>query len=367
MKILSVVSTRPELIKMSSLLKKLDKYSEHVFVHTGQNYDYELNEIFYKDLGLRKPDYYLDCGVGRTPMEFVGELLIKMDKLLKEVKPDAFVVLGDTNGALSAIVAKRQKIPIFHLESGNRCFDDNVPEEINRRILDHLADINVVYTENQRHYLLKEGLHPGRVFVCGSPMGEVFEDCYDEHDTDILKSMNLKAKEYYLVSIHRDENTEIESNFLEVLNILNRLGEEGLPVIVSTHPRTRKHLDKVSFNINSNVQFCKPFGFLDYLTLQTNAKCVISDSGTISEESSILDFPAVTIRNAIERPESIDVGNIVMSGLNADNVMDCINIAINEERISSPEHYRVYNFSERILKIIFGYTNYVNKFIWYKK
>lgn len=280
---MSVVSTRPELIKMSEIIKKLDKYTEHIFVHTGQNYDYELNGIFYEDLGLRQPDYYLDCGAGHTAMEFTGDMFIKMDKLLREVKPDAFVVLGDTNGALSAIVAKRLKIPVFHLEAGNRCFDDNVPEEINRRILDHISDVNMVYTENSRRYLLAEGVAKDRIFIMGSPMAEIFENLI--HDDTPGKLFNDKGdtSEYFLMSIHRDENTEIKENLLELVKAMHTIVDTyNIPIILSTHPRLMKKFEEQQTVLDPRIIVHKPFGFKEYIALQRNAKCVISDSGTIS-------------------------------------------------------------------------------------
>lgn len=362
MKVMTILGTRPELIKMSMLIKKLDTYTQHIFVHTGQNYDYELNEIFYKDLGLRKPDYFLNVAAD-TLGQTIGNVISKTEEVLLKEHPDAIVILGDTNSALGAIIAKRMKIPIFHLEAGNRCFDSNVPEEINRSIMDHLSDINMVYTENQRHYLIKEGIHPGRIFVSGSPMLEVLSD--KEIHSNILDELHLNKDKYYLVSLHRDENTEIQENFNNLVNTLIELSKEGLPIIVSTHPRTRKKIEQYNTKFPDNVILHKPFGFDDYLELQMNAKCVISDSGTISEESGILGFPAVTIRNAIERPEAIDNGSIVISPLNYEGLKVAIDVATNSQ-VVAPPGYMVDNFSERVLKVILGYTNYVNKYVWYK-
>lgn len=361
MKVLTLLGTRPELIKLSEIIKLLDKHTEHTFVHTGQNYDYELNEIFYEDLGLRKPDYFLNVAaesLGQT----IANVLVKTEEVLREVKPDAVVILGDTNSAMGGIIAKRMKIPLFHLEAGNRCFDDNVPEEINRRILDHISDVNLVYTATQRKYLTDEGIAKDRVFIMGSPMKEVISK--QILPTEIsFPEVDVETNKYFLVSIHRDENTEIDANLTEVLATIRAVQEKyQLPVIVTTHPRLRKYL-----NVDEPVEgvyFMKPFGFSDYLALQQNAKCVISDSGTIAEESAILKFPAITIRNAIERPEAIDVGSILMSGVDKQNVLDCLDIVTAPTTI--PADYDVDNCAERVVKVILGYTNYVNKYVWRK-
>lgn len=364
MKIMSILGTRPEIIKMSQIIKKLDKHTEHTFVHTGQNFDKELYEVFFKDLGLRRPDHFLNVG-GGTLAETIGKVLTETEKLLTEIKPDAVVILGDTNSALAGIIVKRMKIPLFHLEAGNRSFDDNVPEEINRRILDHIADVNLVYTQNQRAYLRDEGVAPDRIFVMGSPMKEVLVNNHDRiMQSKVLEHLELKPREYFIVSIHRDENTEIEKNLNVLLDTLNAITDKyRLPVIVSTHPRFKKKLADYN-NGNSLLKFMPPFGFLDYILLQGNAKCVISDSGTISEESALLGFPAITIRNAIERPEAIDVGSILMTGVDKDNIMNCLEIV--EKPTSLPADYDVNNCSERVLKVILGYTGYINRNVWHK-
>lgn len=365
MKVLTLVGTRPELIKLSEIIKKLDKYTDHVFVHTGQNYDYELNEIFYGDLELRKPDHYLNV-VGDTLGSTIGNVISKTEEILLKEKPDAVVILGDTNSALGGIIAKRLKIPLFHLEAGNRCFDDNVPEEQNRRILDHISDINMVYTENSRRYLLDEGVAKERIFIMGSPMQEIFDRYLPTiNQSKVLLEQNLNAGEYFVVSIHRDENTEISKNLNILVDTLNEIANKyEVPVIVSTHPRLKKKIENVDFA--KNIRLCKPFGFFDYVHLQQNAACVISDSGTISEESSILGFPAITIRNAIERPEAVDVGSILMTGVNKENILKCIDVAIESENSSIPYDYDIDNCSERVLKVILGFTGYVNKYVWQK-
>lgn len=347
MKVMSIVGTRPELIKMSEIMKKLDKYTKHVFVHTGQNFDYELNGIFYKDLGLRKPDYTLNVA-GDSLGETMGEVLRLSEKVLKKEKPDAVVILGDTNSALSGIVAKRMKIPLFHLEAGNRCFDDNVPEEINRRILDHISDVNMVYTQGQRLYLRDEGIAKDRIFVMGSPMKEV------------LSKQPLKdsVSSYYLVSIHRDENTEIPKNLKILVDTIREIAKKA-PVIVSTHPRLKQKLGELEI---PNVDFHRPFGFNDYINLQRNAICVISDSGTIAEESAILKFPAITIRNAIERAEAIDVGSILMTGVDKENILKCLDIV--KAPTTIPAEYDIDNCSDRVLKVILAYTGFVNRTVW---
>jgi UDP-N-acetylglucosamine 2-epimerase (non-hydrolysing) len=367
MKVMTLVGTRPELIKMSEIIKKLDKYTKHVFVHTGQNYDYELNEIFYKDLDLRKPDYYLDIAMNQSTLgDTLGRLFEELEKVLVEEKPDAFVVLGDTNSALGAILAKRMKIPVFHLEAGNRCFDDNVPEEINRRILDHISDVNMVYTENSRKYLLSEGIAKDRIFLMGSPMTEVFNQGNFKLST--LEELSLEEEKYFVFSIHRDENTEIPKNLDILVETINLVAETyKLPIILSTHPRLRKKIENLHILFHPLVKVMKPFGFQDYICLQRGAKCVISDSGTISEESSILGFPAITIRNAIERPEAIDSGSILISGVDSENILNCIKmITENYKPGACPLDYKVDNCSERVLRVILGYTGYVNKYVWHK-
>lgn len=362
MKVMSLVGTRPELIKMSAIMKKLDEFTDHVFVHTGQNHDYELNEIFYKDLELRQPDYYLGVAgdsLGRT----IASIMRLVEEVLIKEMPDAVVILGDTNSALGGIMAKRMKIPLFHLEAGNRCFDDNVPEEINRRILDHISDVNMPYTENSRRYLLDEGVAKDRIFIMGSPMKEIFNEYLPAiSESKILGTLDLIPDKYFVVSIHRDENIEIGRNFEELMATLEAIVKEyKLPVIVSTHPRLRKKLED---RLIPGVEFMKPLGFFDYVHLQMRAKCVISDSGTIAEESSLLHFPAITIRNAIERPEAIDVGSILMTGVDKESILRCLNIVT--APVTVPVDYSVDNTSERVLKVILAYTGYVNRVVWRK-
>lgn len=353
---------------MSEIIKKLDKHTEHTFIHTGQNYDYTLNEIFYKDLDLRHPDHILDTK-GDSLAETVGNIMFEVEKMLKLYEPDAVVILGDTNSALSGIIAKRMKIPLFHLEAGNRCFDDNVPEEINRRIMDHISDVNLVYTQGQRLYLRDEGIAKDRLFIMGSPMKEVFNKHIDKiKASSVLEDMGLEYPEvamvsYFLVSLHRDENTEIPENLTILLDTLDAIAKKyELPVIVSTHPRLRKKLEGI--RLDKKVKFVEPLGYLDYNKLQMNAKCVISDSGTIAEESAILGFPAITIRNAHERAEATDAGSILMTGVNKENILNCLQIV--ETPTTIPDGYNVDNCSDRVLKVVLGYTPYVNKYVWRK-
>lgn len=369
MKVVTIVGTRPELIKLSEIIKKLDKHIQHIFVHTGQNYSYELNEIFYKDLDLRKPDYSLDVA-GNTLGETIGSIIKDTEWILTQEKPDAVLILGDTNSALAGIIAKRMKIPLFHLEAGNRCFDDNVPEEINRRILDHIADVNMVYTEHARRYLLDEGIAKDRIFVMGSPMREIMENHWDQvKKSTVLDDLELKPYKYFVVSIHRDENIEIPINFDKLIEAINQVADTyQLPIILSAHPRFMKRSESSIVLLNPLVSVCKPFSFFDYLYLQYKSKCVLSDSGTISEESSLLNFPAITIRNAIERPEAIDFGSILMSGVEKESIMRCLK-AVSEPMSDTktlPVGYEVDNCSDRVLKVILGYTDYVNRKVWGK-
>lgn len=367
LKVITIVGTRPEIIRLSRVMCLLDKYVNQITVHTGQNYDYELNEIFYKDLELRKPDYYLDVDTSSLG-HVLGETLIKIEKVFIKEKPDAVLILGDTNASIAAIIAKRMHIPIYHMEAGNRSFDFNVPEEINRRIIDHTADFNLGYTENSRRHLLAEGLPYRRVYVTGSPMFEVLKYYRKKIDSsNILDTLNLKEKEYFIVSAHRDENVDNPKNLNKIVDILNNLAEQyDIPVIVSTHPRTKKCLEILEgITIDKRVQYLKPFGFMDYIYLQMNAKCAVSDSGTISEESAILNFPAVTIRNSMERPEAIDAGTIILTGLNPDVVLDSVRLVVDEHKKNgysqiTPE-YQVKNTSWRVLKIILGTTKLSNK------
>ena len=356
LKLITVVGTRPEIIRLSCVIPLLDKYTNHILVHTGQNYDYELNQIFFEDLALRQPDYYLN--VNTSSLGYVlGETLIKIEEILEKEKPDAMLILGDTNASISAIMAKRKHIPIYHMEAGNRSFDNNVPEEINRKMIDHIADFNLVYTENSRRHLLSEGLPHRRIYVTGSPMFEVLQHYLPKiKQSNILETLNLKPQKYFLISVHREENVDYPENLQKISIVLNTLAEQySYPIIVSTHPRTRNRLENLEgFKFNSLIQFLKPFSFTDYNFLQMNSACVISDSGTISEESAILKFPAITIRNSMERPEAIDAGTIILSGFDPDIVLDSIKIAIDEGANYSkicPE-YEIDNFSMRVLKII---------------
>jgi len=358
LKLITVVGTRPEIIRLSCVIPLLDKYTNHILVHTGQNYDYELNQIFFEDLELRQPDYYLN--VNTSSLGYVlGETLIKIEEILEKEKPDAMLILGDTNASISAIMAKRKHIPIYHMEAGNRSFDNNVPEEINRKMIDHIADFNLVYTENSRRHLLSEGLPHRRIYVTGSPMFEVLQQYLPKiKQSNILENLNLKPQKYFLISVHREENVDYPENLQKISIVLNTLAEQyHYPVIVSTHPRTRKRLENSEgLNFNSLIQFLKPFSFTDYNFLQMNSACVISDSGTISEESAILKFPAITIRNSMERPEAIDAGTIILSGFDPDIVLDSIKVAIEEGAKYTkicPE-YEIDNCSMRVLKLILG-------------
>jgi UDP-N-acetylglucosamine 2-epimerase len=364
-KVMTILGTRPELIKLSAIIKKLDKHTDHVFVHTGQNYDPQLSDVFYKDLGLRKPDIQLEWHGSDLGGQLASSFFDIQPVLTKEA-PDAVVILGDTNSGIAAgYLAKRMKIPLFHLEAGNRCFDDNVPEEINRRVLDHISDVNMVYTENSRRYLLAEGIAKERVFIMGSPMKEIFNEYRDNimrHDA--VDRLGLDS-EYFLVSIHRDENTEIPRNLNELAKTLNAIANRyKLPIIVTTHPRFMKKIESEGLSFSPLVRLEKPFGLFDYIQLQRHAKCVISDSGTIAEESSILGFPAVTIRNAIERPEAVDVGSILIAGVNKDSILNCLDIVSKPTTI--PADYDVDNCSDRVLKVILGYTGYINRYVWHK-
>ncbi len=372
MKIITVIGTRPEIIRLSAVIKACDKYFKHVLVHTGQNWDYTLNEVFFKELELRKPDYYLDA-VGINLGETIGNIISKSFNLFKEVNPEALLILGDTNSALSAIPAKRLKIPIFHMEAGNRCFDQNVPEEINRKIIDHISDINLPYTEHGRRYLLSEGIRKEYIFVTGSPMPEVLNNYMDRiEESKILASLKLKKGKYILVSAHREENLDIEENFLNLVNSLNSVAEEfKLPIIYSTHPRSWKKIEKIKIMFNPLIRKLKPFGFIDYNKLQQNAFCVLSDSGTLSEESAILNFPAVLIRTSTERPEVLDKGSIIIGGIKSDEVIQSVYSAVDlfktlDNKNILPIDYRDTNVSMKVVKIIQSYTKIVNRNIWRK-
>jgi len=372
-KVMTIVGTRPEIIKLCRVISELDQHTKHVLVHSGQNYDYELNEIFFDQLEIRKPDHFLDAAAD-TPAETIGNVIAKSDKVMALEKPDALLLLGDTNSCLAAISAKRRKIPVFHMEAGNRCFDQRVPEEINRKIIDHVSDINMTYTEHARHYLLAEGLKPETVIKTGSPMMEVLNYYRAKIDASaVLEQLNIEPQEYFLVSTHREENVDSEINFQDLLETLKCIADRyNKPLIVSTHPRTRKKLeDRKAGKPDERIRFLKPLGFLDYVKLQMNAICVVSDSGTITEESSILNLPAVTIRQAHERPEGMDEGTLIMCGLKADRVLQSIDIVTAQHSNSARQFklipdYDTNNVSKKVLRIILSYTDYVNRTVWYK-
>ena len=369
LKVISIVGTRPEIIRLAAVIKLLEEHVDHKMVHTGQNYDYELNQIFFDDLGLRKPDYYLNVDTSSLG-HVLGETLIRVEEVFLQEKPDAILILGDTNAAIAGIMAKRMKIPIYHMEAGNRSFDLNVPEEINRRIIDHIADFNLVYTENSRRHLLSEGLPHRHVYVTGSPMYEVLMQNMEKiKASTILQTLGLEKNRYFIVSCHREENVDFPTNLRKIVTFLNAIAEKyDMPVIVSTHPRTRKRLEALEdITVDPRIQFLKPFGFFDYNALQFNAKCAISDSGTISEESSMLNFPAVTIRQALERPEAMDAGTIILTGLDPETVLDSIALVLAEFEANGgaydhicPE-YQVTNTSWRVLKLILGTAKLANR------
>ena len=374
MKVMTVVGTRPEIIRLSRVLTALDNSEaiEHIIVHTGQNYDYELNQIFFEDLGLRKPDYFLEAA-GKTATETVGNILIKIDPLLEELQPEAFLVLGDTNSCLCAIPAKKRQIPIFHMEAGNRCFDQRVPEETNRKIVDHTSDVNLTYSDIAREYLLREGLPADRIIKTGSPMFEVLTHYLPEIEkSDVLSRLNLEEGKYFVVSSHREENINSERNFKGLIESLNLIAEKfGYPIIVSTHPRTRNMIDKMKVVVRPEVQFLKPLGFHDYNALQMRSYAVLSDSGTISEESSILNFRALNIRDAHERPEAMEEASVMMVGMNPERIMQSLT-QLQQQKIGSERNYRriadysMPNVSEKVVRIILSYTNYVNRVVWSK-
>ena len=374
MKVMTIVGTRPEIIKLSRVIAELDRHVTHILVHSGQNYDYELNGIFFNEMGIRKPDYFLEV-VGTNVAHTIGNVIAKADDVLAKEQPDAFLLLGDTNSCLAAIAAKRRKIPIFHMEAGNRCFDLRVPEEINRKIVDHISDINMTYTEHARRYLIAEGVRPETVIKTGSPMKEVLTHHQKQIDvSDVLSQMELRQGEYFVVSAHREENVDNETNFANLLQSLFAIAEQyDRPVIVSTHPRTRKKLDdKGSAGHDRRIRFLKPLGFPDYIKLQMNAACVVSDSGTITEESSILGFPAVTIRQTHERPEGMDEGTLIMCGLEAQTVMASMEVVMSQfaehhGRFRTVGDYDTDNVSQKVLRIILSYTDYVNGNVWKKQ
>jgi UDP-N-acetylglucosamine 2-epimerase (non-hydrolysing) len=367
LKLMTVVGTRPEIIRLSRVMSLADRFFNHIIVHTGQNYDYELNEIFFKELGIRKPDHFLNVDTSSLGAS-IGDIMRKSEEIMHSEKPDALLVLGDTNSCLSAYMAKRLHIPIYHMEAGNRCYDFNVPEEINRRVIDHISDFNLVYTEHARRHLISEGLPHRRIYLTGSPMYEVLMHYKSQIDAaDSLVKLQLKPKQYFVVSIHREENVDNPENLTTILDILNTIAENyNYPVIVSTHPRTRKRIENLKgLGTNKLIQFMKPFGFNDYVNLQMNAVCTISDSGTISEESSILNFPAITLRNSMERPEAIDTGVIILTGFNKQTVINSVDLVIEEKKSGInpkiPAEYCIDNTSWRVIKLITGTAKLSNK------
>lgn len=371
---MTIIGTRPEIIKLSRVINELDRFTKQIIVHTGQNFDYELNEIFFNQLQIRKPDYFLNAA-GTNASETIANVITKSDAVMEKEQPDAVLLYGDTNSCLSVISAKKRKIPIFHMEAGNRCFDQRVPEEINRKIVDHLSDINMPLSEHARRYLLDEGLKPETIIKTGSPMREVLEfHKLDIESSDILEKENLQKGEYFIVSTHREENVDSESNFSDLLESLNAIVDKyQKKVIVSTHPRTRKKLEAIGFvNNNPMVEFLKPFGFLEYIKLQMNAFCVISDSGTITEESSILKFPAITVRQAHERPEGMDEASVIMTGLKRETILNAIDVVTShygegENTIHSIGDYSPDNVSKKVVRIILSYTDYINRTVWHKE
>ena len=373
LKVMTIVGTRPELIKMSRVIAEFDQHTDHILVHTGQNHDYELNQVFFEDLTIRKPDYFLEA-VGDNAMQTIGRIIEKSDVVMESEAPDAIMLYGDSNSCLAVIAAKRRKIPVFHMEAGNRCFDQRVPEELNRKVLDHLSDINLVLTEHARRYLIAEGIRPETIIKTGSHMYEVLDYYMPKIlQSDILERLNLKPEKFFIVSAHREENVDSSENMINMIATLNALAEQyDIPVIVSTHPRTKKRLDGMELGkLNQHIQFLKPFGFCDYIKLQMGALCVISDSGTISEEGSLLNLPAITIRNAHERPEGMDVGTFIMSGLKKERVLDAVSVIIAQhdrtKRVMSPvEDYEAGLVSKQVLRVVLSYVDYVNHKVWSK-
>lgn len=372
LKVMTIVGTRPEIIRLSRTIDKLDKYFEHILVHTGQNYDYELNQIFFDDLGIRSPDIFLECA-GSSAAETIAQVVSKADIVLQEHQPEALLILGDTNSSMATIPAKRRKIPIFHMEAGNRCFDLRVPEEINRKIVDHISDVNLPYSDIAREYLLREGLSPDFIVKTGSPMYEVLEHYKDRiTSSDVIDSLGLKVESYFLVSVHREENIDSDFNINEYVKVLSALADKySYPIIVSTHPRTRKKIDSLNLSFHPLVRFLKPLGFTDYIKLQMNAKVVLSDSGTITEESSILNFPALNIRDAQERPEGLEEGAVMFTGMSVERILQAVDILDSQGRakdrtIDIVSDYVAPNVSEKVVRTILSYTNYVNSVIWRK-
>jgi UDP-N-acetylglucosamine 2-epimerase len=373
LKVMTIVGTRPELIKMSRVIAEFDQHTRHVLVHTGQNYDYELNQVFFDDLEIRKPDYFLEAA-GENAAQTIAQVIMKADVVLEKEQPDALMLYGDTNSCLAVIAAKRRKIPVFHMEAGNRCFDQRVPEELNRKVLDHLSDINLVLTEHARRYLLAEGICPETIIKTGSHMREVLDHYMPQiQKSDVLRRMGLKVGKYFIVSAHREENVDTPANLRDLVETLNALAETyNYPIIVSTHPRTRKRLDDLNLGgLNQDIQFLKPFGFCDYIKLQMEAFCVVSDSGTITEEASLLNLPAITIRNAHERPEGMDVGTLIMSGLKKERVLDAVKVIVAQHdkanRVMRPvEDYEAGPVSKQVLRVVLSYVDYVNRTVWSK-
>ena len=370
--IMTVVGTRPEIIRLSRIIEILDRYSKHTLVHTGQNYDFELNEIFFKELEIKKPDIFLKAS-GKTASQTIGQVLIELDKVFQKKCPDALVILGDTNSCLSAIVAKRYKVPIFHLEAGNRCFDMRVPEEINRKIVDHISDIHLTYSQIAREYLLKENIDPDQIIKIGSPMKEVIDHNITKiNSSKVLEKLKLKEKKYFVFSCHREENIDTDLNLKKIMDILNHLAKKyKQEIIFSTHPRTRKRIKAMNFSFDSHVKLMKPFGFIDYINLQINARCVISDSGTITEESSILNFPALNLREVHERPEGFEEASVMMVGLNKDRIIEGIRILKDQPRgekrsLKLVKDYDVDHVSAKVLRIIQSYTGFINRKVWHK-
>ncbi|WP_151035642.1 non-hydrolyzing UDP-N-acetylglucosamine 2-epimerase [Bacillus wiedmannii] len=372
LKVMTIVGTRPEIIRLSETIKKMDKYFDHILVHTGQNWDYTLNQVFFDELGIREPDHYLDS-VGENLGETMGNIIAKSYELLVKEKPEALLILGDTNSALSAISAKRLKVPIFHMEAGNRCFDQNLPEEINRKIVDHISDVNLPYTEHARRYLISEGYRKEHIYVTGSPMTEVLKKYENEiANSNVLDTLDLEKGKYILVSAHREENIDNEKNFMSLMSAINEIAEHyQMPVIYSTHPRSKNIIEKRGFVFHPLVRNLKPFGFLDYNKLQLNAYCVLSDSGTVPEEASILGFPAVSIRTSTERPEALDKGGIILGGIKKEDVLQsvelCRDMWTNSEMVRPVPDYIDTNVSVKVIKVIQSYTKIVNKVIWGKE
>lgn len=372
MKVMTIVGTRPEIIKLSRVIDELSKFVDHVLVHTGQNYDYELNEVFFENLGVPKPNYFLEVA-GKSVAHTIGNVIARADDVMETEQPDAVLLYGDTNSCLAVISAKRRKIPVFHFEAGNRCFDQRVPEELNRKIVDHLSDVNMPLTEHARRYLLAEGCRPDTVIKTGSPMKEILLHHQDEiNSSDVLQRLEVGKNKFFIVSAHREENVDSDQNFNDMLDSLNAITQKyDMPVIVSTHPRTRKRLEAVGKEMDPRVRFLKPMGFFDYVKMQLEAHCVISDSGTITEESSILNFPAITIRQAHERPEGMDEGVLIMTGLKPEDVMHSIDVVVSQfdyekRNFKLVADYDVDNFSKKVSRIVLSYTNYINRTTWRK-